>query len=146
MTRIFCFIVFFWSVQVGNAAVDPWTPRQTIQSEALAKDLASPEILMVGPRILYNGAHIIGAAYAGPAGTAEGLDILTKAVARIPKDRAVVIYCGCCPMDKCPNVRPAFQKLKELGYQSVKVLIIPTNLHDDWIAKGYPVEKGDIRR
>jgi hypothetical protein len=36
--------------------------------------------------------------------------------------------------------------LKELGYRRVKALILPTNLHDDWIAKGYPVEKGDIPR
>jgi rhodanese-related sulfurtransferase len=132
----------------GDGSSDPWTDRETLQPAELAKliSAASPDILMVGPRVLFNGAHIKGAFYAGPAGKPEGLDNLQRAVASLHKSREVVLYCGCCPMEKCPNIRPAFQKLKELGYQRVKVLIIPTNLHDDWIAKGYPVEKGDVPR
>jgi hypothetical protein len=34
----------------------------------------------------------------------------------------VVIYCGCCPLDKCPNVRPAFTLLKTMGFTNLHVL------------------------
>ena len=147
ITRFVCAILFLSVLQIGRGSSDPWTPQETIQPQKLAKALAGgPEVLMVGPRILFNGAHIAGAVYAGPAGKPEGLETLSKAAASIAKARQIVLYCGCCPMERCPNIRPAFQKLKELGYRRVKALILPTNLHDDWIAKGYPVEKGDIPR
>jgi hypothetical protein len=35
------------------------------------------------------------------------MDALKKAVAGLAKARPV-LYCGCCPMTKCPNIRPAF--------------------------------------
>jgi rhodanese-related sulfurtransferase len=144
--RFLCLAILLFGAQAGRSNSDPWTGQETMQPEDLAKLLVAggPQILMVGPRILFNGAHIKGAVYAGPAGKPEGLDNLTKAADSLAKDRPIVLYCGCCPMEKCPNIRPAFQQLKELGYQRVKVLIVPTNLHDDWVAKGYPVEKGDV--
>jgi len=144
--RLLCLALVLAITQRGHAGSDPWTAKDTIQIGELSKVVPSDSltILMVGPRVLYNGAHIKGAIYAGPAGKPEGLENLTAAAAASPKGRRIVIYCGCCPMEKCPNIRPAFQKLKDLGYEDVKVLIVPTDLHDDWTAKGYPVEKGDI--
>jgi thiosulfate/3-mercaptopyruvate sulfurtransferase len=158
--RYLCLGLLLWSVLSGQSASDPWTEKETIQPDELVKILAPstvvcagsaaeclpPAVLMVGPRILYNGAHIVRALYAGPAGKPEGLENLTKVASTLVKGRRVVLYCGCCPMVTCPNIRPAFQKLKELGYENVRVLIIPTNLHDDWIAKGNPVEKGDVSK
>jgi hypothetical protein len=46
-------------------------------------------------------------------------------------------------MEHCPNIRPACDALKEMGFSQVKVLNIPERFGDDWTAKGYPVEKGD---
>lgn len=43
-------------------------------------------------------------------------------------------------MDRCPNMRPAFRMLKEMGFAKVRALNLPTNFHTDWSAKGYPVE------
>jgi hypothetical protein len=43
-------------------------------------------------------------------------------------------------MVKCPNIRPAYRTLKELGFQHVRVLNINTNMHEDWFGKGYPAE------
>jgi hypothetical protein len=63
-------------------------------------------------------------------------------VLKLPRERELVIYCGCCPWDKCPNLRPAFVMLHELGFRSVKVLSLPTSFLKDWIDKGYPVEQG----
>jgi hypothetical protein len=63
-------------------------------------------------------------------------------VADLPKDADIVVYCGCCPMVKCPNIRPAYRTLKELGFTHIRVLDVPTNMHDDWYAKNYPSEDG----
>ena len=68
--------------------------------------------------------------------------MLKKAVAGMAKDSDLVIYCGCCPMDRCPNIRPAWNALKELGFTHVRVLNIPTNMSTDWYQKDYPSEAG----
>ena len=119
-----------------------------IQPADLAGSLAAstpdrPPILQIGVQSLYKGAHITSAIYAGPASTPEGLANLERAVKNLPRDRAIVIYCGCCPWDKCPNVRPAYRRLTELGFTKVQVLKLPTNLHTDWVERGYPVDKSE---
>ena len=78
-----------------------------------------------------------GSKYAGPASKADGLEDLKKEVSGQPRSRAIILYCGCCPWDKCPNIRPAFAALHDMGFQNVKVLMIPENLKADWIDKGY---------
>jgi len=142
-------VLMLGAAACGATAADPWQPAQMIQPAELKQLIDSgkpPVILMVGPRILYNGAHIKGASFAGPAGSPEGLDRFHQALAKIPVTADLVIYCGCCPMERCPNIRPAFQLLKEMKYTHVRVLQVPTNLPTDWTAKGYPVEKGDIAK
>jgi hypothetical protein len=52
----------------------------------------------------------------------------------------VVIYCGCCPFAKCPNVRPAFSTLLGMGFKNPRLLNLSHNLKADWIDKGYPLE------
>jgi hypothetical protein len=47
-------------------------------------------------------------------------------------------------MARCPNVRPAFQVLKEMGFTRVRVLNIATNMAADWYGKGYPSEAGSM--
>jgi thiosulfate/3-mercaptopyruvate sulfurtransferase len=129
------------------ALAEPWTASQVIQPATLATRLSDPAsgkpaILYVGPGVLYRSKHIPGAIFAGPAGTAKGMAIFREAVAAVPRTAEVVIYCGCCPWDECPNVRPAFHALVEMGYQEAKVLALPTSFQKDWIEKGYPVETG----
>src|SRR5579859_6254831 len=111
-----------------------------IQPADLSKDVKSPLIIHVGFNVLYRASRIPGALYAGPASKPEGIEDLKKAVAGQPKDRQIVLYCGCCPWDKCPNIRPAFALLRELGFKNVKALELPQNLKTDWIDKGYPTE------
>ena len=114
---------------------------ELVQPATLAKDLKSPLIIHVGFPVLYRATHIPDSQYAGPASKPEGIEDLKKAVAGQPKDRQIVLYCGCCPMDKCPNVRPAIAALREMGYTNVKVLDLAQNLKTDWIDKGYPTER-----
>ena len=103
---------------------------------------AKPIVLQVGVRVLYEQSHIPGAEYIGAAGKADGLQALRQRAASLPKDRLIVLYCGCCPWTKCPNIRPAFNLLQSLGFKSVKALNIPSNLGADWVDKGYPAASG----
>jgi thiosulfate/3-mercaptopyruvate sulfurtransferase len=114
-----------------------------VQPKDLAAELgrsSKPVILQVGPNVLYRSHHIAGALYAGPASKQEGLDLLTEAVKDLPRDRQIVIYCGCCPWDRCPNIKPAAEALAKLGFTHVRSLYIPTNFKTDWIDRNYPVE------
>jgi thiosulfate/3-mercaptopyruvate sulfurtransferase len=113
----------------------------TALQSPLAKE---PVILCVAFPVLYKSKHIRHAIFAGPGNKPEGIEELKKAVAELPKDSDLVVYCGCCPMDKCPNIRPAYRTLKELGFTKVRVLNIPTNMNADWYTKNYPTEAGDI--
>jgi thiosulfate/3-mercaptopyruvate sulfurtransferase len=65
---------------------------------------------------------------------------LKSAVANLPHDREIVLYCGCCPWDRCPNVSPALDLLKQMGFTRVKVLYLSDNFKTNWIDKNYPVE------
>src|SRR5215469_3156975 len=114
-----------------------------IQPQEAAAALASankPTVLYVGFNVLYRSKHIPGAVFAGPASKSEGLELLKKSVAHLPKDRDIILYCGCCPWDHCPNIRPAVQVLKDMGYTKVKALHLPQDFKFDWIDKGYPAE------
>ena len=99
-----------------------------------------PAVFFVGFAMMFS-KHIPAATNTGPASKPQGLDGLKAAVADLQKDREVVLYCGCCPYDKCPNVRPALAMLKQMGFTHVKALMIPTNFATDWIHHGYPIEQ-----
>lgn len=124
-------------------------PADQMQPQALAvtiadsKTASKPLVLYVGFSTLYKSSHIPGSMLAGPAANAAGLDTLKQALEKIPKDREIVIYCGCCPWDKCPNIRPAFDLLKKMGFTKAKALVIESNLDENWVRKGYPVERGN---
>jgi len=45
-------------------------------------------------------------------------------------------------MAHCPNLRPAFRALKDLGFTRLKIIDIPNDFARDWKAKGLPTEKG----
>ena len=124
-------------------AADEWKESDLVKPAALAERLksgAKPMILQVGFAVQFKTKHIPGAIYAGPGRTPEGIETLKKAVADIAKDREIVVYCGCCPWDKCPNMKPAFAWLRENGFKNVKALVIPDNFGKDWADQGYPTE------
>ena len=125
---------------------NPFRQSDLIEPSALAKALGSstpPFVICVAFPVLYRAKHISHAIYAGPGGKPEGLASLKAAASALPKNENIVIYCGCCPMDKCPNVRPAYAMLKQMGFTHVRVLDIPTNMLADWYNPGYPAENGD---
>lgn len=103
---------------------------------------SKPLILQVGSHVLFAEAHIPDAEYAGPTGQDAGLQTLKSRVASLPKDTTIVLYCGCCPWGRCPNIAPAYNELHAMGFTHLKVLYIAENFGTDWVAKGYPVAKG----
>jgi thiosulfate/3-mercaptopyruvate sulfurtransferase len=125
---------------------DPWSSGEVLEPAALAQTLQSsgkaPVVLSVAFPVLYRSRHLPHAIDAGPASKPEGIELLKKAVAGLSKNADIVLYCGCCPMVKCPNIRPAYRTLKELGFTHIRVLSIPTNMHTDWYSKDYPSEPG----
>jgi thiosulfate/3-mercaptopyruvate sulfurtransferase len=126
---------------------DPWKASQILKPADLAKQLSDtknkPLILQVGFLTLYKQSHIPDSKYCGPTSKAEGLELLRKCVAGVPHTKAIVIYCGCCPWQNCPNIRPAFAELSKLGFKNLKVLDIPNDYGKDWVSKGYPVASGE---
>jgi rhodanese-related sulfurtransferase len=129
--------------QPGSAPSIPQSfLMQPAELAAMLKSGPKPVILQVGFKTMYDEAHIPGAIYAGPAGKDDGITALKSAAQSIDKGSEVVIYCGCCPWEHCPNVAAAWRTLRELGFTQLKVLYIASNFGADWAEKGYPVVKG----
>jgi thiosulfate/3-mercaptopyruvate sulfurtransferase len=140
------------SAQNGGAnqekTADPWTNAQVLQAADLVRELGNtkretaPTIVYVGFRTLFEGGHVPEAFFHGTASTEKGLAELKKWVATLPLSANLVIYCGCCPFDHCPNIRPAYTALRDMGFTHVRVLVLPTSFAADWVEKGYPIQKG----
>ena len=101
-----------------------------------------PLLLQVGSYVLYAQAHIPGSEYVGPVTSEVGMQQLHRQVDSLPKKKFIVLYCGCCPWNHCPNVKPADDALHAMGFTNVKVLYIANNFGTDWLEKGYPVARG----
>ncbi len=129
-----------------RAATDPWTSSQTIQPADLLKELgasqSAPTVVFVGFNRLYTSGHIKGAQNHGMAGNEVGLQELKTWASSLHRSTKLVIYCGCCPIERCPNLRPAFTALHDLGFTKLRVLLLPTDFAVDWADKGYPYDKG----
>lgn len=118
-----------------------------ISPEQLVKILQSgkaekPLLIQVGSHVLYTQAHVPGSEYIGPASSESGIQQLRKRVESLPRHKFIVIYCGCCPWNHCPNVKPADDALHAMGFSNVKVLYIEGNFGADWVDKGYPTASG----
>jgi len=127
---------------------DPWTAAQAVSPADFARELAAapaaqkPTIVCVGFHTLFEGAHIPGASFHGPALTSQGLDDLKTFAKPLPRAENLVIYCGCCPLAKCPNVRPAFTALRAMDFTRLRLIAIPKDFASDWVAAGFPIAKG----
>ena len=120
------------------ALIQPSDLAAALRSGAAPK----PLILQVGFRTLFEQAHIPGSEYVGAASNSEGARAMRDRLAHLPRDTAIVIYCGCCPWTHCPNMGAAYRLAHELGFVRLKALYIADNFGSDWVDKGYPVAKG----
>ena len=146
LLAIACLIAFASPASL-QADSDPWTKAQTVQPADLEKELgnskSAPTVVFVGFKRLYSAGHIKGAQYHGTAGSEEGLKELTTWAAGLPGSTNLVIYCGCCPLERCPNIRPAFKALQGLGFKNLRVLLLPQDFATDWAGKGLPYDTGN---
>ena len=138
-----CFIfplLFLLSFKSEAQKPENWTSDQLIEPATLASEIGAktnvPLVISVGP-----GATIPNSIHTGMASTTEGVEALKQQLQNTPKDKKIIIYCGCCPFEHCPNVRPAIDVLKELKFTNYYLLNLPHNIKADWIDKGYPVAK-----
>jgi thiosulfate/3-mercaptopyruvate sulfurtransferase len=117
-----------------------WTSDQLMEPSELSTILKSnknvPVIFSVGP-----GAVIPASRDIGMAKEAENLDKLKEQLSGLSKSTPIVIYCGCCPFERCPNVRPAIDMLKQMNFSNYKLLNLEHNIKIDWIEKGYPTKE-----
>lgn len=118
---------------------EPWTADQLMETQDLVQKLDKPDDIT----IIHIGFEdmIPGSLNAGPGMEEESLEALAFILKDLPKDENIVLYCGCCPMDVCPNIRPAFETASDLGFTNLKLLDIPSSIKADWLDKGYPVKE-----
>lgn len=141
-----------WPASDASAAAPPGSAFSIPQALLLQPDALNrllqaagtekPLVLQVGSHVLFAQAHIPGAEYAGPGSQPASLQSLQSRVASLPHKTFIVLYCGCCPWNRCPNIEPAFATLRDMGFTNVKVLYLADNFGVNWVNKGYPVEQG----
>lgn len=149
--HLFSLLIVFGSFLNAKAQTSPstsksldmpnlWKAKDLLQPADLALTLSNPKATQ--PVIFNIGVveDIEGAKNLGAVSKSVNLEKLQQNLKNLPKSTMVVIYCGCCPFDKCPNIRPAFSLMKKMGFTKGKLLNIPVNLKQDWINKGYPMQ------
>jgi len=143
IAAIVTFAVITLLLQSCSAQTDknPWTQQQLMKPADLAAVLNNPDakqpiVFSIGPQAVIKNSTDIG-----PTGRSSNLDKFQAQLSKLPKDANIVIYCGCCPFSRCPNVRPAFNLLNEMGFKNQKLLNLAQNIKVDWIDKGYPLNQ-----
>jgi hypothetical protein len=136
---IVALILLSVAVAFSKKQTEPWRPDQLMEPKELAdiiNDSSSvkPLIINIGPAGVIKDAVDIGATH-----EPQNLDRLKTTLSPEKRDRQIVIYCGCCPFQNCPNIRPAFTLLNEMKFTNHKLLNLPHNLKVDWINYGYPM-------
>lgn len=116
-----------------------WTAQQLLPPADLAQVINNPKakqpiIYSIGMEAIIKGSIDIG-----PVMMPQNLNTLKQKLEKLPKNAQIVVYCGCCPFSRCPNVGPAMQLLKEMQFTNYKLLNLPQNVKVDWIDKGYPM-------
>lgn len=120
---------------------EPWSDAQLIQPTTLARMLERDSTKLPYLYSIGRVGSIKHSIAFGPAEDKKNLDKFRAEIQALPRDADIVIYCGCCPFEDCPNIRPAFTLLNEMGFTNHKLLNLVHNLNVDWIDKGYPVTK-----
>lgn len=137
----FAVVMLLSGITQAQTKTEPWTDAELKPTQELADQIngagkQKPLIINIGPQAVIKGSVDVG-----PGGEKANVKKLEKLLAKQDKNQEVVLYCGCCPFERCPNVRPAFTALKQQGFTKARLLNIPKNIKTDWIDKGYPVSK-----
>ncbi len=144
-TKIIVFLLLFMIIGIlsfknfEQQVNEPWSTDQLIEPSALAAILNDSSAKQP---ILYSigfGGGIKNSIIEGPVKDSINLLKWKNELQKLPRNTDIVIYCGCCPFEHCPNIRPAFKLLNDMGFTNQKLLNLSHNLKADWIDKGYPI-------
>lgn len=138
----FCFLLAYINTQAQTNP--PFSSENLMEPAILAQKINQDK--MDDLLLIHIGFQnfIKGSVNAGPATEPEGIERLKELVREVPKDQEIVLYCGCCPMDVCPNIHPGYDLLHEMGYTQIKILNLTSSIKADWLDKDYPVIKGKM--
>ncbi len=143
LSFILCCSLSFLLITCDNSfAQNPenWTKDQLVEPSALAKSIYLKQndatVFSIGPSAVIPGSIDIGMVK-----DEKNMEKFKGEVDKLHKDSHIVIYCGCCPFEHCPNVRPAIAYLKKQSFTNYYLLDVPHNIKTDWIDKNYPVVK-----
>jgi hypothetical protein len=135
--------LFFVIVSCKNSSAqipENWTSNDLTEPSALMATLKTnkdvPVIFSVGP-----GAIIPNSIDIGMVKDEKNLARFKEQISKLSRSANILIYCGCCPFDHCPNVRPAIALLQRMQFTNYHLLDLPHNIKTDWISRGYPVTK-----
>ena len=138
----YCLILFIivYNTNLFGQSPENWTSKEFTAPSALAATLKAnkdvPVIFSVGPSaVIPNSIDI------GMVKDEKNLDEFKKRLSNLPKSTNILIYCGCCPYEHCPDVRPAIAALQSMQFTNYHLLDLPHNIKTDWISKGYPVKE-----
>lgn len=143
--KIIALILFFAGVLLFSnnlAAQQPvnWKKEDLVKPADLAKKLNEnvdlPVIYNIGPSPIIPHSIDIGM-----LNEEKNLAEFKKQISKLSRSASIVVYCGCCPYEHCPNTRPAIAMLQRMDFTNYHLLDLPNNIKTDWIAKGYPVKK-----
>lgn len=118
---------------------DNWTQKDLIEPSALAAIISNPKAKQAQIFNIGVVEDIKGAKNMGGVSEKENLERFKNTLSTLPKNTFLVVYCGCCPFEKCPNIRPAIGLIKSMGFSNGKLLNLQTNIKQNWIDKGYPL-------
>lgn len=134
--------VFLFGALVLTLLIAAFTyPAEKLMDPAvLAKILSTPSaekpmVLNVGPSGPIKASTLIGNAE-DPVNKAR----LQSTLMSLPKDKKIVLYCGCCKLEDCYNISEANKMLASMGFTNYSILNLPTDFSTDWVNKGYPME------
>lgn len=131
-------MMLFCSGLFAQQNKENWTKDQLLEPSVLASKITENKaknllILSIGPDAVIKGSVEIG-----PGQDPKNIKNLENYLKNVPKTKEVIIYCGCCPFERCPNVRPAFKLLMDMGFKNAKLLNLPKNIKTNWLDKDYP--------
>jgi thiosulfate/3-mercaptopyruvate sulfurtransferase len=135
-------LIFFYTsthAQTLSTKKQVYDPSQLMPTADLVRLLEKPD---AKKPLIYNigfVGNIKGAEKLAPASKEDGLKLLRERTSKLSKRTPIVVYCGCCPFEHCPNVKPAYTMLQKMGFINAKILDLPTSIKADWIDKGYPM-------
>ena len=140
MKLVYTLALIFSGLVATYAQAPIWKKEQLMPTQELADKIKTnakdkPLIFNVGPM-----DNIKGAVGVGAATNITFADKMKGNLAMENKNRVVVVYCGCCSYQSCPNIKPAYDILIAQGFKNTRVLELPEGLKPDWVAKDYPME------